>query len=88
MPADASSSSERLRIWLERGESGYWLRDAATSEAVRWNDARLLVVPVAGASYRLGALDDPGFSPGRRYCCWTSRAPASIRASVDRKSVV
>src|SRR4051812_23310640 len=58
--------AERLRLWLERGESGYWLRDAATSEAVRWDDERLLVVPVAGASYRLDALDDPAFTPGRR----------------------
>jgi len=58
--------SERLRLWLERGDSGYWLRDAATSAAVRWDDDRLLVVPVAGASYRLDALDDAGFEPGRR----------------------
>ena len=29
----SSSSSERLRLWLERGESGYWLRDAATGDA-------------------------------------------------------
>ena len=58
--------SERLRLWLERGDSGYWLRDAATSAAVRWDDDRLLVVSVAGASYRLHALDDAGFEPGRR----------------------
>ena len=58
--------SDRLRLWLERGDSGYWLRDAATSAAVRWDDERLLVVPVAGASYRLDALDDAGFEPGRR----------------------
>jgi len=39
MPAEDSSSSdtpERLRVWLERGDSGYWLRDAATGEALRW----------------------------------------------------
>ena len=58
--------AERLRLWLERGESGYWLRDAATGEAVRWNDERLLVVKVAGASYRLDALADDAFAPGRR----------------------
>jgi hypothetical protein len=58
--------AERLRLWLERGESGYWLRDAATSEAVRWNDERLLVVHVAGASYRPDALADDAFAPGRR----------------------
>jgi hypothetical protein len=57
--------AERLRLWLERGESGYWLRDAATEEPVRWSDERLLVVPVAGASYRLEALADDAFAPGR-----------------------
>jgi hypothetical protein len=58
--------SERLRIWLERGESGFWLRDAATNEAVRWTDERLLVVPLAGASYRPEALADDAFAPGLR----------------------
>ena len=69
MPAGSSSSSdapERLRLWLERGESGYWLRDAATGEAVRWDDGRLWVVKLAGSSYRLDALQDDGFAPGRR----------------------
>ena len=69
MPAGSSSSSDapgRLRLWLERGESGYWLRDAATGEAVRWNDERLHVVKLAGSSYRLDALQDEGFAPGRR----------------------
>jgi hypothetical protein len=56
----------RLRLWLEQGESGYWLRDAESNEAVRWNDERLRVVPVAGASYRADALADPAFAPGRR----------------------
>lgn len=55
--------SGRLRLWLERGESGYWLRDAATGDPVRWSDRRLLVLPVAGASYRLEALADPAFAP-------------------------
>ena len=58
--------SARLRLWLERGESGYWLRDAATGEAVRWNDERLRVVKLAGSSYRLDALQDDAFAPGRR----------------------
>jgi HIRAN domain len=58
--------SERLRLWLERGESGYWLRDAASGEAVRWNDERLHVVKLAGASYRGDVLQDDAFSPGRR----------------------
>jgi hypothetical protein len=56
---------DRLRLWLERGDSGYWLRDAATNEAVRWDDERLLVVAVAGASYRAEALADAAFAPGR-----------------------
>jgi HIRAN domain len=66
MPSGGSSPSERLRIWLERGESGYWLRDAATGEAVSWRDPRLHVVKLAGSSYRLDVLQDEGFSPGRR----------------------
>ena len=33
---DAFRVTERLRLWLERGPSGYWLRDAATGEPVRW----------------------------------------------------
>jgi hypothetical protein len=65
--------SERLRLWLERGEleggRGYWLRDAATGDALRWDDERLAaagarVLPVAGASYRVDALQDGGFAPG------------------------
>ena len=57
---------ERLRLWLERGASGYWLRDAATGAAVRWDDERLHVVKLAGASYRLDELQDDAFAPGRR----------------------
>src|SRR5204863_8038077 len=56
----------RLRIWLERGESGYWLRDAATGDALKWDDPRVRVVKLAGASYRADALQDDGFAPGRR----------------------
>ena len=59
-------SSERLRLWLERGESGYFLRDAESGEPVRWSDPRLRVVPVAGVSYRADALPDASFDPGRR----------------------
>jgi hypothetical protein len=62
--------SAPLRLWLERGTGqggrGYWLRDAATGDPVRWDDPRLRVVPLAGASYRLDALQDEGFAPGRR----------------------
>jgi hypothetical protein len=58
--------SERLRLLMERGPSGYYLRDAATGEPVRWEDPRLRVVHVAGVSYRAEALPDPSFDPGRR----------------------
>jgi hypothetical protein len=58
--------SERLRLLMERGHSGYYLRDAATGERVRWEDSRILVVPVAGVSHRLEALPDESFDPGRR----------------------
>jgi HIRAN domain len=68
MPPEDSSSSDsaRLRIWLERGESGYWLRDAATGDAMKWDDPRVRVVKLAGASYRSEALQDDAFAPGRR----------------------
>lgn len=64
----------RLRIWLERGEledgRGYWLRDAATGDALSWTDERLAasgahVLPVAGSSHRADALQDEAFAPGR-----------------------
>ena len=58
--------SERLRLWLERAGGGYRLRDAATSETVPWEDPRVLVVPVAGVSFRPGAVDDASFDPGRQ----------------------
>ncbi|HEY2742155.1 MAG TPA: HIRAN domain-containing protein [Gaiellaceae bacterium] len=66
MPPGSSSSSERLRIWLEPGESGFWLRDAASGDAMRWDDPRVRVVKLAGASYRADALQDEAFAPGRR----------------------
>ena len=40
------------------------MRDAATGEVVRWEDPRILVVPVAGVSFRPESLDDPSFEPG------------------------
>jgi hypothetical protein len=58
--------TERVRLWLERGERGYFLRDAATGEPVRWEDPRILVVSVAGVTFRPGNVDDPSFDPGRR----------------------
>jgi hypothetical protein len=58
--------SERVRLILERAQSGYRLRDAATGEPVRWEDPRIRVVPVAGVSYRAEALPDDSFEPGRR----------------------
>jgi HIRAN domain len=66
VPPGSSSSSDRLRIWLERGESGYWLRDAATGDPMKWDDPRVRVVKLAGASYRAEALQDEAFAPGRR----------------------
>ena len=69
MPPEGSSSSEgpsRLRIWLARGESGYWLRDAASGDAMKWDDPRVRVIKLAGASYRADALQDEAFAPGRR----------------------
>jgi len=68
-------SDERLRLWLERGEleggRGFWLRDAATGDALRWDDERLAragarVLHVAGASYREDALQDDAFTPGAK----------------------
>ena len=58
--------STRLRLWLERGESGYFMRDAESGEPIRWSDPRVRVVPVAGVSYRAEALPDASFDPGRR----------------------
>jgi hypothetical protein len=60
--------AERLRLWLERSRDGrgFFLRDAATEAAVRWDDPRIRVIPVAGVSYRPEALVDPSFDPGRR----------------------
>ena len=59
-------SSERLRLWLEAGDRGLRLRDAATGEPVFWEDERILVVPAAGVSYRPEALSDASFDPGKR----------------------
>ena len=55
----------RLRLLLERAQSGYRLRDAETGEIVRWEDPRVLVIPVAGVSFRPESLEDPSFEPGR-----------------------
>ena len=59
--------SERLRLWLERDRrrAGYHLRDAANGERVAWEDPRILVVPVAGVSFRPEAVADASFDPGR-----------------------
>jgi hypothetical protein len=56
----------RLRLWLERSGDGFRLRDAETEEPVRREDPRIRVVPVAGVSYRLDALQDRAFAAGRR----------------------
>jgi hypothetical protein len=42
------------------------LRDAATGELVRGEDPRIRVIKVAGVSYRIDALQDDAFAPGRR----------------------
>jgi HIRAN domain len=61
-------TSDRLRLWLERSRDGhgYHLRDAATGEAVQWEDPRVRVVAAAGVSFRAEALEDPSFDPGCR----------------------
>jgi hypothetical protein len=66
MQSESSSSSERLRLWLERSGRGFRLRDAATEEFVHFDDPRIRVVSVAGVSFRTAALQDDAFSPGRR----------------------
>jgi len=67
-------SGERVRIWLERGEleggRGFWLRDAASGDALGWQDERLAahgarVLPVAGTSHRADELQDDAFAPGK-----------------------
>jgi hypothetical protein len=58
-------TNERLRLWLERAGAGFRLRDAATGELVRGEDPRIRVIKVAGVSYRLDALQDDAFAPGR-----------------------
>jgi hypothetical protein len=58
-------TNERLRLWFERAGAGFRLRDAATGELVRGEDPRIRVIKVAGVSYRLDALQDDAFAPGR-----------------------
>ncbi len=65
-PSAGSLSSERVRLWLERAGDGYRLRDAATEEIVRDDDPRVHVTKVAGVSYRMDALQDDAFAPGKR----------------------
>jgi len=59
-------TNERLRLWLERSGAGFRLRNAATGELVRGEDPRIRVIKVAGVSYRIDALQDDAFAPGRR----------------------
>jgi len=58
--------TERLRLWLERSRdgAGFFLRDAATGAVVREDDPRIVVVPVAGVSFREEAVLDRSFDPG------------------------
>jgi hypothetical protein len=60
------ATGERLRIWLERSGTGFRLRDAASEEWIREEDPRVRVIKVAGVSYRLEALQDDAFAPGKR----------------------
>jgi len=64
--ASVLSRATRLRLWLERSGGGFRLRDAETEEPVWWEDPRIRVVHVAGVSYRLDALQEDAFAPGRR----------------------
>jgi HIRAN domain-containing protein len=66
MQSAGFSSSDRIRVWLERAGAGFRLRDAATEEPIRDDDPRVRVIKVAGVSYRLEALQDEMFAPGRR----------------------
>ncbi len=59
-------AEDRLRLWLERSGAGFRLRDAATGELVRGEDPRIRVIGIAGVSYRIDALQDDAFAPGRR----------------------
>ena len=59
-------ANERLRLWFEWSGAGFRLRDAATGQLVRGEDPRISVIKVAGVSYRLEALQDDVFAPGRR----------------------
>src|SRR5437879_9663635 len=59
-------AEKRLRLWLERSGAGFRLRDAASGELVRGEDPRIRVIKVAGVSYRIDALQDDAFAPGRR----------------------
>jgi hypothetical protein len=61
-----TESAGRIRLWLERAGDGFRLRDTETEELVRREDPRIRVIPVAGVSYRLDALQDDGFAAGRR----------------------
>ena len=58
--------TERLRLWLERSRdgAGFFLRDAATGAVVPEDDPRIVVVPVAGVSFREEAVLDRSFDPG------------------------
>jgi HIRAN domain len=62
---DPNGPLTRVRLWLERDRDGYRVRDAATEEIVRGDDPRVQLIKVAGVSYRLEALRDDAFAPGR-----------------------
>ena len=64
--ASCSSSERRLPALARAHRDGYRLRDAATEEIVRHDDPRIRVMKVAGVSYRLDAVQDDAFAPGKR----------------------
>ena len=65
-PGSSSSSEDRLRIWLERGESGYWLRDAATGDAMQLGRPAGARREARGRLVPRRCLQDEAFAPGRR----------------------
>src|SRR5262249_13623660 len=73
MPGREGTAAALARAGPARGRrarpgrgDGSRRRDAATGEGVEWEYPRLLVVAVAGVSFRPEAVSDPSFDPGRR----------------------
>ena len=59
----------RTHVWnrVLSVDTFVWLDTVKFSrDALKWDDPRVRVVKLAGASYRADALQDDGFAPGRR----------------------